>query len=73
MFLWVFGQLPFDGAAPFLVYESIRTQELRMPETVSISEGEGGLGLGLGYRYAGRLTVILYFLCRAHGLAEALA
>ncbi|GFH05630.1 uncharacterized protein HaLaN_00129 [Haematococcus lacustris] len=38
IFLWVFGQLPFNGAMPFLIYESIRRQELNIPTALYTSE-----------------------------------
>lgn len=38
VFLWVFGELPFNGTAPVLIYESIRRQELRLPTHTRISK-----------------------------------
>lgn len=32
LYMWVFGVLPFNGAAPFLIYESIKRQELTIPK-----------------------------------------
>jgi [calcium/calmodulin-dependent protein kinase] kinase len=32
VFMWMFGQLPFNGAVPFLIYECIRRQDMRLPD-----------------------------------------
>ncbi len=32
IFMWLWGQLPYNGAAPFLIYECIRRKELVLPE-----------------------------------------
>lgn len=37
MFLWLFGELPFNAAGPFAVYEKIRNTEFRFPEGVEVS------------------------------------
>lgn len=37
IYMWVFGQLPFNGAAPFLIYENIRRKELALPSDKRIS------------------------------------
>mmetsp|Transcript_35580 Transcript_35580/g.79024 ORF Transcript_35580/g.79024 Transcript_35580/m.79024 type:complete len:994 (+) Transcript_35580:258-3239(+) len=37
LYMWVFGELPFNGIAPFMVYESIKRQELRIPPHTRIS------------------------------------
>ncbi len=31
LYLWVFGELPFKGSAPFVVYENIRNAPLVIP------------------------------------------
>ena len=38
VYLWAFGKLPFDGTAPFMVYESIWRQELKTPSCSGLSE-----------------------------------
>ena len=30
LYMWVYGELPFNGAAPFMVYESIRKGEVNV-------------------------------------------
>ena len=35
VFMWVFGELPFTGAAPFVIYERIRSQDLRLPSVAA--------------------------------------
>lgn len=37
LYLWVFGELPFKGSAPFVVYEHIRSQRLTLPDSPRIS------------------------------------
>ena len=31
LYMWIYGELPFNGAAPFMIYESIRRGEVRLP------------------------------------------
>ncbi|GAX78702.1 hypothetical protein CEUSTIGMA_g6140.t1 [Chlamydomonas eustigma] len=38
LYMWVFGELPFSGAAPFMVYENIRQREVSLPTHTRISE-----------------------------------
>ena len=38
IYMWVFGELPFNGAAPFMVYESIRRNDVRLPTHTRISK-----------------------------------
>ncbi len=39
VFMWVYGRLPFNGAAPFLIYESIKRKEFSIPtDTYSSQE-----------------------------------
>lgn len=37
LYLWVFGELPFKGSAPFVVYEAIRNHQLQMPSQPRVS------------------------------------
>ncbi len=32
IYMWVFGHLPFTGAAPFIIYEKIRSQDIQLPD-----------------------------------------
>ncbi|KAI8475025.1 MAG: kinase-like domain-containing protein [Monoraphidium minutum] len=32
VYMWTFGELPFTGAAPFIIYDKIRSQDLSMPQ-----------------------------------------
>lgn len=37
LYMWVFGELPFKGSAPFVVYENIRSAQLALPAQPRIS------------------------------------
>lgn len=37
IYMWAFGKLPFNGRGPFAIYESIRNNQLVLPEDPSIS------------------------------------
>ncbi|KXZ44054.1 hypothetical protein GPECTOR_74g668 [Gonium pectorale] len=37
LYLWVYGELPFKGSAPFVVYENIRSASLALPGHTQIS------------------------------------
>ena len=44
VYMWAYGKLPFTGAAPFVIYEKIRSQDVRLPprEDVSRASKIGG-------------------------------
>eukprot|EP00879_Flechtneria_rotunda_P016543 GHRR01017312.1.p1 GENE.GHRR01017312.1~~GHRR01017312.1.p1 ORF type:complete len:426 (+),score=183.95 GHRR01017312.1:923-2200(+) len=37
IYMWVYGRLPFTGAAPFIIYEKIRAQDVGQPTTPEVS------------------------------------
>eukprot|EP00775_Hariotina_reticulata_P008788 gene8788-8966_t len=37
IYMWVFGCLPFTGAAPFIIYEKIRNQNVSLPSGMQVS------------------------------------
>lgn len=39
IYMWVFGELPFRGAAPCLIYEKIKAQDVTFAEATNISGG----------------------------------
>jgi hypothetical protein len=45
VYMWVFGALPFTGAAPFIIYDKIRSQ---VGPLWRLGGGAGGEGLGGG-------------------------
>ncbi len=47
MYMWIYGELPFGGAAPFMVYENIRRGEVRLPEHTQVSDELASLLLAL--------------------------
>lgn len=37
IYMWIFGELPFTGAAPFIIYEKIRSQDIHIPSGSKVS------------------------------------
>lgn len=37
IFMWMSGSLPFNGAAPFIIYDKIRSQDIQLPDGGTMS------------------------------------
>jgi serine/threonine protein kinase len=38
MYVWIYGQLPFNGDTPYAIYEKIRLEPLQLPRFPIVSE-----------------------------------